>query len=235
MHIEVITRDQVVAQLMGSTVSSLELSDALVEVTAALPELFSVDGAGLLLVDEEQALRCICSTDPLAGALEAAQEETGTGPCVDSFVDGVLVAVDDTGTDPRWPLLSPLLAGAGIGAILGVPVLIGGAPVGSLNVYTKEPRIWDESDAAAIGVFAGIVGHLFTATLVGEQRGRLAGQLQHALDTRLSVERAIGMLMVLNDFDGPGAFAALRQAARSARVPVREIAEAVVRDRRPPS
>lgn len=215
-------------------VAALELPSALVEVTAALPAVFDVDGAGLLLLDEEQALRCVCATDPLTDALEATQEESGRGPCVDAFVLGEVVTVHDTGSDPRWQGLGRRLAAAGIGAILGMPVSIGGAAVGSLNVYTKRPHAWDESDRSSIGALAELIDGLLGAAVAGEARGRLAEQLQHALDVRLVVERAVGVAMGARQVTASEAFAQLRTEARRTRRPLREVAEEVVAARQPP-
>lgn len=232
MHVEPQALNGALERLRRVPVSSLDLPAALVEVTAALPSVFDVDGAGLLLLDEEQALRCVCATDPLTDALEASQEESGRGPCVDAFVEGAVVTVDDTATDERWHGLGRRLVAAGIGAILGMPVTIGGAPVGSLNVYTKRPHRWDDSDRSSIGAFAELIDGLLGAAAAGEASGRLAEQLQHALDVRLVVERAVGVAMGLRQVPAPEAFAALRDEARRTRRPLRAVAEEVVAARR---
>lgn len=222
-------------RLRSLPLTSLDLDVALFEITATLPCLVGADGAGLLLVDEEQVLRCVCATDPLADALEVTQEETGRGPCVAAFLDGAAVAVDDVTTDPRWPALGAGLRAAGIGALLGMPVEVGGAAMGSLNLYAKEPRAWDEDECAAIAAFARLAGRLLATALLSERHERLADQLQHALDVRLVVERAVGVVMALEDTSAESAFAALRDRARRSRRPLRRVADDVVRERRLPS
>ncbi len=234
VHVDPTAFDGALDRLRQLPVATRDLPAALVEVAAALPAVFDVDGAGLLLLDEEQALRCVCATDPLTDALEATQEATGRGPCVDAFVDGTVVTVDDTGVDERWQGLCRRLAAAGIGAILGMPVTIGGAAVGSLNVYTKRPHAWDESDVTSIAAFAELVDGLLAAAVAGEAQGRLAEQLQHALDVRLVVERAVGVVMGLRQISATEAFAALRAEARRTRRPLRELAEEIAEELRLP-
>ena len=222
-------------RLRSLPLTSLDLRTALFEITASLPGLLGADGAGLLLVDEEQVLRCVCATDPLADALEATQEETGRGPCVAAFLDDVVVAVDDVTADARWPALGAGLRAAGIGALLGMPVESGGAALGTLNLYTKEARAWDGDDLRASAAFARLAGRLLATALLGERHERLAEQLQHALDVRLVVERAVGVAMALEDADPEPPFASLRARARRTRRPLREVAEEVIRERRLPS
>ena len=58
-------------------------------------------------------------------------------------------------------------------------------------------------------------------------------QLQYALDNRVTIERAIGMLMARHDVDAVAAFHLLRQNARSARRKVADVAREIVEGRAP--
>ena len=44
-----------------------------------------------MLIDDQQALHYVGATDGRAAALEAAQEESGEGPGIDSLVNDTLV------------------------------------------------------------------------------------------------------------------------------------------------
>ena len=57
---------------------------AVVEATSTA---FGADGGGVMLIDDQQALHYVGATDGRAAAMEAAQEETGEGPCVESLAD----------------------------------------------------------------------------------------------------------------------------------------------------
>ncbi|MDE3207112.1 MAG: GAF domain-containing protein, partial [Acidobacteriota bacterium] len=127
----------VMGRLSRQELGRMDLREALGAVVGAMPELFSVDGAGVLLLDEGQDLRHVASTDEGAQILEALQETTGRGPCVSALIDDEVVMVSDMAEDDRWADLRPVLVGNGIRGILGVPVHVAGAAVGSLNVYHR--------------------------------------------------------------------------------------------------
>lgn len=206
----------------GSRAASTE--EALEQVAGAARRLFAVSGVGILLVDGEGELREVVSTDPPAHALEAAQSELGEGPCIDCFVLDQLVSTGDLAADARWPRLSARLAGAGVRAVLGVPTRLGPVPVGSLNVYRESPYAWDESDLQAVQAYNEIVQSTLGTAIALRRTSRVVAQLQEALDGRIPIERAVGVLMGRHGIDAVTAFNRLRSAARRERRRVSDLA-----------
>ena len=214
---------------LGSTdIGAIPVEAALERVMGAARGLFAVSGVGLMLVDDGGSLRYVLGSDPAAQALEQAQEDLVEGPCVDSFVLAEHVRTDDLITDPRWPRLGARLAGAGVRAVLGVPTRLGGVPAGSLNVYRETSYEWDDSDQDAIGTYAGVVEGVLAAAVAARRGERIVAQLQGALDRRVVIERAVGLLMARLDTDAVGAFGSLRRAARNSRRRVADVAEDVL-------
>jgi GAF domain-containing protein len=197
-------------------------------VVDAAKELFDVHGAGMLLVAPDEALHQVADTDESGRALEKAQEQTGQGPCVDAYVLAGPVSTPDVLADPRYPALAGLLGDAGVRAVLGVPVRLGGGPVGTLNVYRDDRYDWDDTERAALEAYAGVIGDLLAASLARHRSDELAAQLRHALDYRVPIERAIGYLMASRGLDPVEAFGQLRAAARNARRKVVDLAEEVL-------
>ena len=103
-----------------------------------------------------------------------------------------------------------------------------GAPVGTLNVYCDRPRVWDESEIAALEAYNSLLEARLAESLLTQQHDRVVGQLQFALDSRVTIERAIGLLMGRDGIDGATAFNELRRAARSSRRRVNAVAEEVL-------
>ena len=229
MHVNELLLESVTGRLAKEELKWSGLLHALSEVTEAMPRLFDVDGAGILLADEEQVLRHFASTDASAKALEKLQESTGRGPCVQSLVEDAVVGTPDVLADPRWADMGQLLADNGVRSILGAPVHLLGAPLGSLNVYKKSVHIWDDSDHRAIAAFGCLAERLITASLALERSEVVVDQLQEALRARVEIERAIGIVMALEDLDAVDAFERVRRLARSTRRPVREIASDIIR------
>lgn len=232
MQTDVLERS--LGQLAQRELDRLGLVPSLTEVTAAMPDLFNVDGAGVLLIDENQVLRNCAATDASAHFLEAVQESTGRGPCVEALVEGVVVETTDILLDDRWPDLARRLVDNGVRAVMGAPIRLAGAPIGSLNIYKREPHEWDPSDRTALASFDRIIEHLLASAIAADRNEALTRQLNQALHARVGVERAVGIVMALEELDATDAFERIRRAARSARKPIREIAGDVVRFKKLP-
>lgn len=231
MHIEQSALEATLGRL-GGELAHQGLATAVADIVTAMPTVFDVDGAGVLLLDEEQVLRYVGSTDTASELLESVQASTGRGPCVEALLDDEVVVVEDLGADSRWPDLAEVLVPAGVRAVLGSPIHLAGAPVGSINVYRRERYTWDDSDRSALGAFNRVVERLLAAAIVSESREAVVTQLQHALEARVEIERAVGVVMATENVDAATAFERLRRVARSTRRPVREVAREVVHFRR---
>jgi hypothetical protein len=201
-----------------------ELQQALQHAIEACVDLFGLSGCGLLMTDEDNALRYVAATDGPGRLLEELQTELGEGPCVDTHVTGELTVCEDMSADDRWPRLTPLVVPHGVRAVLGAQVRLGGVPVGSLDVYVDRPYRWDESERRAILRYSDLIESMLTTALAAKRAGDLAEQLQYALDYRVVIERAIGYLMARDHLDASVAFDRLRRAARSTRRKIGEVA-----------
>jgi anti-anti-sigma factor len=228
LHIDPQALSDSVSGLASVATEPTSLEDGLGRVIEATRQLFAVSGSGLMMVDGSGALRYVLATDPAGAALEAAQEEIGEGPCVDAFVLSREIRVDDLAADGRYPRLAERLVPRGVRAVLGVPTRVGGTPVGSLNVYRDTAYAWDASDAAAIGAYNAVVESLLVSAVAARKSGELAAQLQEALDRRVQIERAVGLLMGRHGVDAVTAFNALRRQARDARRTVVDLAADVL-------
>ena len=204
------------------------LEPAMQQVVDAAKALFRSDGAGLMLIGQGEVLRWVTATDPRAQVIEAAQERLGEGPCVEAFEQGTLQLIPDTGAEERWPDLTRVLRHDGVHAVLSVPVQVAQGTVGSLNFYLAEPHEWDHSERNAAEVYGRLAGALLGSALTAELQGRLIEQLQWALDHRILIEQAKGILMEREGLDPAGAFDRLRKAARAGRRRVSEVATEVV-------
>jgi GAF domain-containing protein len=208
------------------------LEPAMQQVVDAAKTLFKADGAGLMLIGKGEVLRWVTATDPRAQVIEAAQERLGQGPCVEAFERGSLQLIADTAAEERWPDLTRVLRHDGVHAVLSVPVQVAQGTVGSLNFHLAEPHEWDHSERNAAEVYGRLAGALLGSALTAELQGRLIEQLQWALDHRILIEQAKGVLMGSEGISADVAYQRMRSAARSSRRPVAEVAQIVV-DRGP--
>lgn len=208
---------------------------ALEDITTACVELFDISGSGIMVADEQNITRYVAASNAASRALEIAESRTGQGPCTTAFVTNEVVASDDLTADDRWPELAVDMASSGVHAILGVPVRLGGVPVGTLDVYRDRPQQWSDRERTAVSRYAEVVQATLAASLEAHRAGELASQLQYALDYRIVIERGVGYLMASRSIDAVTAFNELRTAARNRRIKIGAVAEDLLASGRLPT
>ena len=194
-----------------------DLAATLEQAVVAAKQLFAVDAAGIMLADADGKLRWASASDPLAQALEDNQETFAAGPCLQAFASGQPAVISDATLEPRWGEITLAFVELQIRSGLSVPIQLGGGPIGTLDVYAAAPGGWDATEVSALQTYAGLVATLLGTAAKAERSGRLAEQLQVALDFRVLIEQAKVALEEWERLDDQQAFIDLRQAAKSSR------------------
>jgi GAF domain-containing protein len=189
----------------------------------AVHGVFGYGGAGIMFITESGYLSYVAASDEAGRQLEEAQASVGQGPCYESYVYAREVVSIDVHADSRWPDLRTQLSFQ-VRAVAGTPILLGGSPVGTLNVYRDEPVEWDKSDVNALTAYSSLIAEVLATALAAQERGLVADQLQYALDYRVVIERAVGYLMGTHRLDAVTAFDVLRKRARDSRRRIADVA-----------
>jgi GAF domain-containing protein len=219
---------QVLRDLDDLRYSAGNLDEALRRIVGATHRLFAVDGAGLMLIDPEQFLRNVAVSDPRVDHLEELQIEHGEGPCVDAFEEKSLVDADDLASEERWPSFSPAAVERGLRAVLASPIPYNQHAVGVVVVFSTEVRPWSPEGKLALVVFTDLAALTIANTMQSEERGELAEQLQRALDARVVIEQAKGVLVAREGVSEREAFERMRRQARQQRRPVADLAAEIM-------
>ncbi|HEX6677219.1 MAG TPA: GAF and ANTAR domain-containing protein [Actinomycetes bacterium] len=217
-----------IERLQGAELGGNGLADALQLVVDETEQLFRVDGAGLMLLAADDQLRYVAASDEPGRVLEQIQEEVGEGPCLAAFDSDMPTATSNAPTDQRWPAFGRLVAEHGIHAVLGVPVDLQGGPIGTLNVYSVRPHEWDSSEEEAIAAYSRVAATVLGTAVHAEVRDALAKQLQRALEHRVLIEQAKGILMERHGIDARTAFERLRRQARSRQERLTDLARRMI-------
>jgi GAF domain-containing protein len=220
---------------LGSLDPEPGLAPTLQQIADAAKQLFAADGAGLMLVDADGQLRWASASDQSAQTLEGGQERLAQGPCAVAFSQRLPAAIRNLHTEPDWQEFTQVLLSEGISAALSVPVELDGGVIGTLDIYAREPRDWDPSEVAALQAYAGLVASLLSAATTVQVKGRLADQLQAALEHRWLIEQAKGVVMGREHVDAQTAFEQLRGAARSSTRRLADVAKDVTAGQRLPT
>jgi hypothetical protein len=204
-----------------------DLSGALEDAVAAATAMLHADGAGLTLRYEDGGHRWVTATGSDALAFEEAQRDLGEGPYLDAIERGEVVWSTDLPGDRRWPRLRAV-APRSIRGVLAAPAGPADAPAGACAVLTAEPRQWRQADADAMRAYAAVLERLLLAATEASRNLELADQLQQALDRRVLIEQAKGVVMARAGLGADQAFALIRREARSRNRRVVDIAGEVI-------
>jgi GAF domain-containing protein len=220
--------ERALTQLADLKAAPVTVEAALGRIVESADALFQVDGSALMLVDRDQALRNLADSHLRAAVLEKLHAEHGEGPCVDAYDEKHTVWTDDLGREERWPAFSPAAASRGLVAVLASPIPYSNEAVGVVAVFASEPHPWTEPERQAIVAFTDLAAMLILNAMEASERGRIAVELQGALDSRVVIEQAKGVLVGRHGLSPRRAFERLRGMARDQRRPLAEVATEVV-------
>lgn len=154
-----------------------ELEERLDDLVETAAQIFDVAGAGIMLADEVGQLRLIGASNETGRALEQAQQDTGTGPGIQSTRRNSVVAVDDLSQDERWPLIRDALVPRGLLSVLSAPIRVLDHATGNLNLFDNSPREWTQADRAGLLAFSGVVAAVLRIALEAQHSGQLVREL----------------------------------------------------------
>jgi GAF domain-containing protein len=206
---------QAFVELAGALVNGYDVVDLLDRLIAHCVQLLEVDAAGLVLADPSGALQVMVATSERARFLEVLQLHAASGPCLDCYRTGLPVNVSDLAADGhRWPALAAAAQHGGYRAVHAVPLAFQDQTLGAMNLFTTEPGSLSSTDHTIAEALAEVA----TVAILGQRAlrrsGQVAEQLQAALNSRVVIEQAKGMLAQQGGFDLTAAFAALRTHVR---------------------
>ena len=203
-----------------------DVHDTLEKVaTLAVATIDGCDCASVYLV--EQTVVAAPPSDPVVAELDAAQRQSGQGPCQDAIAQGMTVYAGDFGDDLRWPDFGREATARGIRSMLACPLYVDGA-LGALNLYARYPLAFGVIDRAKAVLLAGLAAVAFSAALTHEEEKRQSSNLHAALATRELIGQAQGILIERERVTPDQAFDILRRASQHLNLKLRDVAQSLV-------
>jgi hypothetical protein len=138
--------------------------------------------------------------------------------------------VEDLGAAPAWVRLAAVVGQLHVCGVLSVPIRLVGQPVGTLDVYSTQPRAWTAHEMEGVAEFAAVAGELVHTSVELAVRELELAQLRQALTNRVWIEQAKGVLAATQGTDPEAAFQQLRVTARSSSRRLAEVAQEVVQN-----
>jgi GAF domain-containing protein len=215
-------------ELADTLVADFDVTDLLTLVAERCVEILDVDAAGLMLAGADMQLRLIASSSEAMRVLELFELEAEEGPCVDAFRTGTAaINYDLEAAKDRWPRFSAEAIAAGFHAADALPLRLRGIVVGALNLFRKESGEMTAADVAVAQALADIATIAILQHRAALEAGVVNTQLQNALDSRVVIEQAKGMVAERLQLTMEQAFSTLRGHARGRNLRLGEVARDV--------
>lgn len=222
---------QAFVELADTLVTDFDPGEFLYGLSHRCVELLDVDAAGLLLADPSGDLRVVASSSEEAHLLELFEVQNEEGPCLDCYRTGAPVAEAELEKSTRWPRFRKAALQVGFRSVQAAPMRLRDEVIGALNLFRSRPGELDPADIALSKALADVA----TIGLLQERSVRearlLAEQLQTALNNRVLVEQAKGVLAARTGASMVVAFEALRSYARRENRRLAEVASALLEGR----
>jgi GAF domain-containing protein len=211
-------------------VSKSSMGETLLRVsqitTDALP---AADMAGISLLGNDGKPTTGIFTDPEAPEIDAAQYQSGRGPCLDSWRLRQIVRIDDLDSTDAYPEFADAARARGIRSTLSLPLMAGDDAAGALNLYSRAIAGFTADDERAGTLLAGAAAIVLVNASSYWQARQLSEQLTQAMQSRAVIEQAKGILMARTaHLSADEAFDLLRKASQRENVKLREIAQRIV-------
>jgi anti-anti-sigma factor len=214
-------------EIVDTLVNDFDVIDVLTLLTSRCVDLLAAAAAGILLADGDGRLRVIGASTEQVQLLELFQIQNEQGPCLDCYTTGTAVSATDLHRSSPWPQFAAASIRAGYPSVYAIPLRINTATVGCLNLFmttTIEMSTADINLAQALADVASIAIVHNHASRQGDNDHYLGP----ALDSRIAVEQAKGMIAEHASVDTHDAFVLLRTHARANGQGITAFAEALV-------
>jgi GAF domain-containing protein len=216
-------------ELADTLVDDFDVVELLVMLVERSVELLDASAAGLVLADRAGALQHMAATSRPTETLQLFEVQHEEGPCVDSFRHGEPVIAEDLSeAAERWPAFVPVALGTGFRSAHAFPLRLRREALGAMNLFGVAPGGLTPADLSAGQAMADMAAIALCQFWAMRDARIATDQLEHALESRVAIEQAKGMLAERAGMDVDEAFSCLRRYARSTKRRLLDVAGEVV-------
>jgi GAF domain-containing protein len=218
-------------ELADTLVDEFDVVELLTLLTDRCVDVLDVAAAGLMLVSPSGDLRVMASSSEAMRVLELFELQSQEGPCLDSYRSGQPVVNQDLASvNGRWPKFVPEALAAGFKSVHALPMRLRGSVIGALNLFHVDTGEMREADVLAAQAFADVATIAVLQHRAVLEAQVLNNQLNQALNSRILIEQAKGVLSERAGLNIEQAFAVLRKYARNHNLRLVDVAQDVIND-----
>jgi len=216
-------------ELADNLVDDFDVIEVLTMLCNRCVETIDADAAGVMLASPSGELQYVASSSESMRILELYQIQADEGPCVECFNTGEAI-IDRLLVDAKeqWPHFSPRAIELGFNSVYCLPMRLRGRVIGALNLFRIDADPLDENDVVVAQGLSGVATIAILQHQTSLDAKVLNSQLSKALDSRIIIEQAKGMISQATNCDVDQAFNGLRTHARNHNAKLTMVANAVV-------
>jgi GAF domain-containing protein len=219
---------QALVELADTLVADFDVVELLSRLTDRCLDVLDVGAAGIMLADPDGELRVMASSSETMRLLELFEVQSQEGPCLDCFRTGRPVVNQDLATaDGRWPRFASEASAAGFGSVHALPMRLRGAVIGALNLFCQTPGLMRQVDVDAGQALADIATIAILQHRAVREAQLVNEQLNNALNTRVVIEQAKGVISEREGLDLESSFLLLRNHARNHNLRLVDVATSI--------
>jgi hypothetical protein len=216
-------------ELADTLVDDFDVVELLTLLAHRCVEMLDVAAAGLMLVAPEGDLRVVASSSEEMRLVELFELQSEDGPCPDCYRTGEPSRHGDLArADQPWARFGPVALAAGFRSVQALPMRLRGVTIGALNLFRTETGSLEEPDVVAAQALADVATIAILQHRAAIQAHLVVDQLNLALNSRVVIEQAKGILAERAGLDMEGAFSWLRNHARSNNLRLGDVARAII-------
>jgi GAF domain-containing protein len=224
----------------ASVVASLvEMADTLtddfdiVELLTGLADrcvnLLGVSAAGVMLASPAGSLRLVAYSSEAMRVVELFELQAHEGPCLDAYRTGERVEHENLlAGSGRWPRFATVAVEAGFQSAFAMPLRLRDNTIGALNLFSADQSPMSEEDVLVARAFADLAAISVVQHGIAAETQRVNEQLTQALESRVLIEQAKGVIFERVGIDMAEAFSRLRNYARTNNLRLTEVARAAI-------
>jgi hypothetical protein len=200
------------------------------QLCAAAVRAVPACGAGVSVMTDEGVGAVAAASDPVSRSVGELEFTLGEGPGLDAFSSRRPVLEPDLGRAAawRWPGYAPGAGAVGVRAVFALPLQVGAARIGVLDLYLREPGSLQPQALALALTFAEVAVEGLLDGQARSGQGRMPAGLDRAFDSHAVVYQAQGMVMIDLEVSLGDAMARLRGYAFALDRPLQLVAADVV-------